>query len=142
MTKKPNASCLRLLLGMTGLLITSSNGRTLKNQTEALPKNRTLEGVAHAPRAPCRVLRAMSALGHFREIGTLGREPREKVTILRKKFSAAVARAQLSVLQMRVPNFDRDAEQNHPVLALSYQSSAPTSGGCPERTTNACSIAF
>src|SRR6516162_962956 len=89
MTKKPNASCLRLLLGMTGLLITSSNGRTLKNQTEALPKNRTLEGVAHAPRAPCRVLRAMSALGHFREIGTLGREPREKVTILRKKFSAA-----------------------------------------------------
>jgi hypothetical protein len=29
-----------------------------------------------------------------------GREPREKVTILRKKFSAAVA--QLSVLQMRV----------------------------------------
>jgi hypothetical protein len=52
---------LRLLLGMTGLLITSSNGRTLKIQTEALPKNRTLEGVAHAARTPCRVLRAMSA---------------------------------------------------------------------------------
>ena len=37
MTKKPNDSCLRLLLGMTGLLITSNNGRTLKIQTEALP---------------------------------------------------------------------------------------------------------
>jgi hypothetical protein len=57
---------LRLLLGMTGLLITSSNGRTLKIQTEALPKNRTLEGVAHAARTPCRVLRAMSALGQER----------------------------------------------------------------------------
>src|SRR5262249_2490768 len=44
-----------------------------------------------------------------------GREPREKGTIVRKKFSAAVARGQLSVLQMRVPNFDRDAEQNHQV---------------------------
>src|SRR6516165_7359598 len=29
MTKKPNDSCLQLLLGTTGLLITSSNGRTL-----------------------------------------------------------------------------------------------------------------
>jgi len=37
MIKKPNDSCLRLLLGMTGLLTTSSNGRTLKIQTEALP---------------------------------------------------------------------------------------------------------
>src|SRR5215813_5213799 len=35
MTKKPNDSCLRLLLGITGLLITSSNGRTLKIQSEA-----------------------------------------------------------------------------------------------------------
>src|SRR6516162_8677339 len=35
MTKKPNDSCLRSLLGITGLLITSSNGRTLKIQSEA-----------------------------------------------------------------------------------------------------------
>src|SRR6516225_9660320 len=34
MTKKPNDSCLRLLLGMTGLLITSSNGGTLAHGTD------------------------------------------------------------------------------------------------------------
>jgi hypothetical protein len=36
-----------------------------------------------------------------------------------EKFSAAVARAQLSVLQMRIPNFDRDPEQDHRSCALS-----------------------
>src|SRR5215472_18949841 len=35
MIKKPNDSCLRLLLGMTGLLTTSSNGRTLAHGTDS-----------------------------------------------------------------------------------------------------------
>ena len=43
MTKKPNDSCLRLLLGMTGLLITSSNGGTLAHGTDRVRYARTNE---------------------------------------------------------------------------------------------------
>src|SRR5262245_36718697 len=43
MTKKPNDSCLRLLPGMTGLLITSSNGGTLPHGTDRVRYARTNE---------------------------------------------------------------------------------------------------